>query len=502
MAESTAQSYQETSEVVAAILDVGKRTLRRWPILVAGVVFGILAGLALTRVMLPIYRTQVTLMYRNTVTPESVIIDREHVETWRDKSSRYRELVVTRTNLERIVQELDLYPDIVRTQGLAFAAERLRAELSISMPTAGSLIVIGYSSTDKSKLLPVLDRVEKAFKEQPVVDSVEEAKATKEFLDKQYSAASADLAEKEAQLASFIAAHPEFTQAERGAGGGIGARLQASEAMPGESRTVTLRRQISRIEARLAAMNAPPGTPARPAETRVVPADQQRIDAAQRVANTARERLAQLRQQFTEAHPDVQAGKADLAKAQAELASAQGAARTEALPNLALETPNTPEAKAALGLQLQQLKSELSYVEARGAASTSANKPKGDFVDSVVALETEWTSKQRNVEDARERHASIGQRLFQAETVVRLVSLAGSGQIVTLDAAYEPQLPSARGRVGTAFKGFMGVAVLAFAIALVLTLMDSRIFRIHTLRTIGTPGAILSSIPRAPGGAE
>lgn len=502
MAETTAQSYQETSEVVAALLDIGKRTLQRWPIILVGVLFGIGAGVALPRFMLPIYQAQSTLMYRNTVTAESVVVDRQRMESWKEKSARYRELVVTRTNLEAIVKDLGLYPDVVNKQGLAVAAERFRGDLSINMPLTGTVIQLSFSSTDKSKLLPVLERIEKSFKEQPVVDSVEEAKATKAFLDKQYTAATTDLAEKEGQLASFIAAHPEFAAAERGPGGGIGARLQASEGGPGESRTVSLRRQIARLEARLAVMSAPGAAAQLPVETRVVPADQQRIDAAQRVVSTARERLTQLRAQFTEVHPDVQAAKADVAKAQAELASAQQAARREPVPSLPVApSENTPEARAALADQLKRMRSELAFVEASGLGAT-AGKPKGDFVDSVVALETEWASKQREVENARARHASIGQRLFQADTVVKLVSLAGTGQIVTLDPAYEPQLPSARGRFGTAAKGFLGVAMLGAFLALALTIMDNRIFRIQTLRSIGAEGAILGSIPRAPKGAK
>lgn len=502
MAESTAQSYQETSEVIAGVLDFAKRVLQRWPILLVGVLFGVGAGIVLPRVQRPIYRAQSTLMYRNTVTPESVVVDRQRLESWREKGARYRELVVTRTNLEAIVKDLELYPDVVQSQGLAVAAERLRTDLSIGMPPTGSLITIAYSSTDKSKLLPVLARIEQDFKNQPVVDSVEEAKATKEFLDKQYTAASADLAEKESQLASFIAAHPEFAQAERGPGGGIGARLQAeSGGLPGESRAVALRRQISRLEARLAQMNAPAGAPA-PIETRMVPADQQRIEAAQRVLATARERLGQLRAQFTEVHPDVQAAKADVAKAQAALTSAQQSARTEPVPGLPLgPSDNTPEARAALAEQLKRLKAELTYAGG-GAPSPATTKAKGDFVDSVVALETEWASRQRDVANARDRHASIGQRLFQADTVVKLVSLAGIGQIVTLDPAYEPQLPSARGRFGTAIKGFLGVSVLGALVAVALTFMDNRIFRIQAMRAIGNEGAILGSIPRAPRGAK
>lgn len=502
MPDVAAQSYQETSELVAALIDVAKRVLGRWQIILAGMVLGVGAGAMLPKYILPIYQAQSTLMYRNTVTAESVVVERQNIEGWKDKSLRYRELVVTRTNLEAIVKDLGLYPDLVASQGIAVAAERLRSDLRILLPS-GTLITLSYSTTDKSKLLPVLERIEKAFKEQPVVDSVEEAKATKAFLDKQYEAASTDLAQKESLLAGFIAAHPEFSQAERGPGGGIGARLQASESSPGESRSTTLRRQVSRIEARLAALDAPAGT-ATVVQTRVVPADQQRIDAAQRVVATARERLAQLRAQFTEAHPDVQSGKADVAKAQAELAAAQGAARREALPDLAaISADKGPEARAALAEQLKRLKSELAFVEAsNGGVVSSSSKPKGDFVESLVALETEWTSKQREVENARERHSSIGQRLFQADTIVKLVSLAGTGQIVTLDPAYEPQLPSARGRLGTMFKGFAGVAALGVIVAIALTLLDDRVFRIQTLRTVGGEGAILASIPRAEGGGK
>jgi uncharacterized protein involved in exopolysaccharide biosynthesis len=496
----TAQSYQETREVVAAAFDIVKRVLSRWPILAAGVVLGIGVAVLLPRFMPPIYRAQTTLMYRNTVTPESVVLDRQRIESWRDKGTRYRELATTRTNLERVVRDLNLYPELVASQGIEAAAERLRGDLSINMPS-GTLITVSYSTTDSSKLLPVLERIAQDLKQQPVVDSVQEAKDTKAFLDTQYTAAATELAEKESLLASFIASHPEFAQAERGPGGGIGARLQATEGSPGESRGTSLRRQIARLEARLAGLDGSPGAPAL-VQTRIVPADQQRIDGAQRVASTAAERLAQLRAQFTEAHPDVQAAKADLAKAQQELTRARQAARTEALPDLAPAQAATPETRAALGEQLKRLRSELAYVDASGPAERKTTQKAMDFVDSVVALETEWTSHLRDVENARERHASIGQRLFQADTVVKLVSLAGTGQIVTLDAAYAPQLPSARGRLGTMFKGFVGMSSIGALVALALTLMDDRIFRIQALRAIAEPEAILATIPQAKGGAK
>lgn len=494
-----AQSYQETSDVVLGVIDVLKRVFSRWQILVAGVVLGIGAALLLPRFVLPIYRAQTTLMYRNTVTPESVILDRERVETWRDRGTRYRELVTTRTNLEQVVSQLGLYPDIVAKRGLEMAAEKLRGDLGIAMPS-GTLISLSFSYSEKEKLIPVLERIASDFKRQPLVDSVEEAKATKSFLDGQYAAAAKELAEKEQKLASFIASHPEFAQAERGPGGGIGARLQASDAPAGESRETSLRRQIARIESRLAGLDeASAGAqPKLPPQTRTVPADQQRIDAAQRVVGVAAERLAQLRAQFTEAHPDVQAAKAELGKAQAELSQARQAARTEVLPDLSVPPGATSaEARAALADQLKRLKAELAFV---GAADSPTRKPtakEAAFVDSLVTLETDWVSLQREAEDARQRHSSIGQRLFQADTIVKLVSLAGAGQIVTIDEAYEPQLPSARGKLGTMLKGFGGMVGLAFAVALALALMDDRVYRVQSLRVIGEHDAILAAIPAA-----
>jgi len=53
--------------------------------------------------------------------------------------------------------------------------------------------------------------------------------------------------------------------------------------------------------------------------------------------------------------------------------------------------------------------------------------------------------------------------------------------------------------LGTAFKGFVAMVFLGVLVALALTLIDSRIFRIQTIRNIGNEGAILGTIPRAPG---
>jgi hypothetical protein len=52
------------------------------------------------------------------------------------------------------------------------------------------------------------------------------------------------------------------------------------------------------------------------------------------------------------------------------------------------------------------------------------------------------------------------------------------------------------------FKGLMAMSSLGFLVALALTLMDDRIFRIQSLRTIGEADAILATIPRAKVGAK
>lgn len=495
--ERTAQSYQSTQEVVGSILFFLRRMASRWPIVMAAAVVAVGVAFWAPKVLRPVYQARATLMYRNTVTPESVLVSRDQrAESWREKSARYSELVFTRANLEQIVQEFGLYPDIVKRQGVTQAAERLRAEITVRVPASGTLLTLSYQSTDREKLLPVINRIEADFKQQPIVDSVEEAKATKTFLEKQYQAAGEELAAKEAALAAFVALHPEF--AEPG-GAGVGALTRSRQReidSTGGGRPVgkaALWRQISRIEERLAALDkGSTGVNLAP-QTRIVPEDQARIDAAQRVVATAQERLSGLSQQFTEAHPDVQAAKADLNKARAEFASAKANARTETLPDLTAETEkDIPTLRAELTRELTRLRAEAAKDDT--ARPKTAEGP-NSYVDSLVALETEWTSKYRDVENARSQHASIGQRLFQADTVVKLVSLAGTGQIVTLDPAYEPLQPAGRGRFGTMMKAFMAMMILGLLITAAVTALDERVFREQDLKVDSGTGGVVATIP-------
>lgn len=473
-----------------------KRTLRRRLVLGLALVAALVAAIYAPRLLKPLYSSYFVLMYRETVAPESFSTERFLREGWRQKSARYIDLVLSRSNLESLIEEFDLYPEIREGKGMVEAVQEFRRRLDVDATNASSLMV-RYYSTERDKLVPVLERLENALKQQPAADSASQAAATTEFLQEEYDGVSKRLREKEAALAEFLARHPEFARDGPLTMGQVGALARARDATPtgasqGQSRISALQRQAARLRRQidLHQTQGPEAAAAEAQATRqMLPEDKQRIEAAQSLAETAAERLRQLQKEFTGAHPDVISARNDLSRLRAEVSRLKAAAR--------YLDQSSPAARAPVSLG--SLKAQLARVEraianARASAGPTATAT-DEKVDDIVALETQWATLNREVHSAKDHHESVGRRLFQAATIAKLASLGGDGQMVTVDPPFDPVRPVARGPRTIGAVAFLLVLALGFAVALALTLVDDRIYHEYDLLDVGADAIAVTIAP-------
>ena len=462
---------------IERIVDVLRRATRyMWLVVVVTVVGGGLSVLfALSRPQQ--FESETVLLYREMIS-QSVLQGREIMQSSNVLSSRYKEMLLARSNLVEVIRKFKLFPELVEDEGEVSASDELRLRVSFRDKGAGTFRITfkGDTPEEAQKVTQFLaDRL----KADDNKIRREQAEVTKNFLLGEKGDASDDLKKKERELAVFLARNPEF--AEEGGGGGAGVRSKAKKDAAGgggggggDPKLSALERQRRRLEIRLANPDAPvpvaKEAAPEPGELRDARRD---VDQSQRSLN---EKLSQ----FTERHPDVVEARRHLAEAQQRLkrieAGLPAAADAEAVPA-------GPVDRAALQNELNKVEREIASYKARKPTDTPAPS-KSSVADDVVSLETDWAAVNRAVEEARERVTTLEARVFQAD-ITASSEFADAAQLSVIDEAYVPAKPAGKPRKILAIAGTAAFAGLGLALALGLALIDDRIYRRGDLDRLG-----------------
>lgn len=122
---------------IERILDVLRRATRyMWLVVVVTVVGGGLSVLfALSRPQQ--YESETVLLYREMIS-QSVLQGREIMQSSNVLSSRYKEMLLARSNLVEVIRKFKLLPDTVEDEGEVGASDELRQRVSFRDKGAGT----------------------------------------------------------------------------------------------------------------------------------------------------------------------------------------------------------------------------------------------------------------------------------------------------------------------------------------------------------------------------
>jgi len=497
MAQSVVQTPRDRLQ---RIVDYGVRARRYWWIAFVFIVVG--AGLslvfALTRPQG--YASSAVLFYQERI-QSSLLQGRDAAVMQRNIGERYRELLLARSQLAKIVEDpaLNAYKKELEQDGLEAAVEELR--LAISFEVRGqNTFHVTYKDGDPKRAQKVTERLTELLIEREQELRLEQANATVEFAQEQLDTATDDLLAREKERAQFLVAHPEFAEEQSGSQGGEGAaiRHQKDEKPSGPSnpRLNALERQRARIRARLAAADGAPVP--QPAEHTPSVSEQQakrKVDTAEdEVRQITRELEALRTRGLTDNHPDVRKAKDQLAQAQqrqkraeAELAAIQADIREPIAP------PRSANERAALERELKDVESQIASERAR--SGTPAPK-KNDIADHVVQLETEWARLRREVAEQAERVQTLNDSVFRAQLDAQTKIAEQGASLQVVDPAFLPKKPIGKGKKTLVLAGLVVFTGLGLAMAVGLAIVDDRIYRRVDVEALGV-APLLAVIPKA-----
>lgn len=488
---STDDAQGATKELLR-ILTIMKRALLNWKPSIVIVSFGVLLGAVIAVVKAPTFQSETIVIYR-----QGVRIQQEAGGVSLSLGVRLQEMLLARSRLEAIIEELNLYQREKQREGAVEAVEAFRKDITFKARSTDTFS-ISFKGNDPKVVQRVTERLAQSLMDENQKLRIEQARIQREFLEAEKLRAETELKEKERQLASFLAEHPEFAlDANSQAQGGASIRAQAMAdraTAAGDPALRALERQASRNRALLDPNTAVP----RP-EANADPALEATLSQAQSELATARSDLAGKKSRFTDQHPDVVAASARVAELESKVKAAEQKVRDSRVTAAAdLDSKFNPEQAK------EKLKGQLKSVEAEIALRKKAtdDKEKGKQADAgpteqanrIVALETDWARLSRDVSEARERMNELERNYFRAQ-IEASSSLGGySDQVVVLDPAYLPSKPNPPGKTLIVIIAFGVAFVLAMIIAVLRALLDNRVYEEADLSRVAP---VLAVVPRA-----
>ncbi len=498
MTEPRVDPSDETHEQLLRAAAFLRRVLRFWGTALTILVVGAVAGGGFLFVRHPKFRSETVILYSETVRMGD---EADRPGSAHTAMVRLKEILMSRTSLDAIVREFNLYPEIRKTLGPVDAVEELKKHIEFRAP-GGDTFSLAFTGASPAEAQAVTTRLAAVILSEDSELRSKQASLLREFLETEKRTTEDGLRDAELALASFMAAHPRFAldttplatgaaiRASLGAGGSQPSAPGAARPRAYPYGAATRRVPAAGTEGPSAQVAAPA-----PVEAREAAAEEARAKAA---LAAARANLMDLAARFTPAHPDVRAAQAEVERETNRLAAATAAvAAAELSPSIA--GAGAPPA-AALPVPLPALSPPVStsYPRPAGgaaggaAAAGSAGAPPASEHD-VVALETEWVRLTRLATEAREHEDQVEAALFKANSAAKSESGDHGVRATVIDPAFLPQSAVPPGRTTIAM-AFAGVSLLLAALgAAFKALLDDRVYE---ERDIGQLAPFLASVPR------
>ncbi len=474
-------------------------TFRYWPAIAIAATLATIAAFVAPKIVKPVYESTTVLLHRELISTSSVLgVQGYQGESNLQRNTRLREMLLSRSTLQKIVEDLKLYPETVASRGVIEAVEQMRADTECKVGSANTFS-IRYGGYDPEVVYQVIQRLSETLIAQSTHYRREQAESTRDFLEAQHKGTRKELAASEQSLAKFLADNPEFAFDLTAAGSyAPGASLRASQPKVGapslpkgpekvlDRTTLALERQAERLRRQLKAdedlkAGAKPRPAPQPRAPKVDPAKQQAVDEAKGDVARAEASLASALATYTPKHPDAMAAQSRLNAARAKLRAAQQAATASVadptpIPVAPATKPLSDQERAALNKRLALVNEKISAALKADGTGEVVPIPvvRDDVGERIVALETQWAAVNRELDAIRERDQRLQRQLFEASIVAKVEASGNASQMVVIDESFKPERPARRGPRRTSAIAAALLLLLGVSIALLLSILDDR----------------------------
>ncbi|MDY6903926.1 MAG: hypothetical protein SWH61_04495 [Thermodesulfobacteriota bacterium] len=386
----------------------------------------------------------------------SIIFQEQNINPSRmspDEEMRIEEMVNTvtqqvlsRKNLEQIINRFDLYPSMRQNVPIENVMKRMR-ESDVSVNVArrrGNVFSVSYQGKDPQTVKKVTDTLAVKFIEENMRMREERAKERATYIREELQMSKEKLRKKEAQMRDYKQQYYNEMPDQRADNmqrlNSMQERLQEIQANIHnlEQTRLLVSEQISLRRAQLSDLSSSPVTDDEPGS-----------NLLQELAEARAEREA-LMAKYTEVHPSVRRIEKRIKGLEAEVKAA--GLKIDETGDIMAQDSRIRE----LRLQLRGINLDLAALRRQKKEITDQIETYQKWIDAAPVREAEWSALTRDYQELRDYHDELVSQSLAAEAVESLEQRQRGSRFKVIDPAFLPQTP-----VKGSFLKILALAVFA-----------------------------------------
>ena len=461
---------------VSDYVAIGKRY---WWIVALTTFVGTFAALIISASLRDSYQSEMLVQIVPQRVPDAFVQSTVTART-EDRMNSLEAQVKSRSQLERLIREFNLYPVELRTLPLEDVVNNMRAAISIEMirpmrhlPADAFYVRFMYSDPDvASKVTSALGNV---FIAQNARERGELAKAANKFLQTELGEAKARLAAQERTVERFRQANAGRlpTQSDFNMQAIQTVQTQMQALVESTARDRDRRLLLERLYTDAAAQPAPvPVTPTTGATaaadggTATLPVQQQ--------LQLARAQLTQMERRLTEAHPDVRRQRRVVSELERKLSeepsgTSQPAAADAAASAAELQRRERLNAQKA---EIESLDRQIAFKESEQTRLRATVADYQKRLEAIPGVESQWVALTRDYETLKTSYESLLKKSEDSKVAANLEDRQVGEQFRIVDPARVPVRPVGNVRVQTNAIGFFSGLVVGVGIVVLIFFRD------------------------------
>ena len=455
-------------------LQIGLR--RKWWVIIPFIASLFIA--AGVYVWLPkIYEAKAVVIVQPQAVPESYVKTTISASMM-DRLNTINQEIKSRTTLEKVIRELDLYQNNRRKYPMEEIVETMRRAISVNLvkglqtetrsrsDQAQQAFSISYEGEDPQVVMAVTNRIVSIFIEENLKIRESQAGKTADFLTAELKKLEDELAKKERDISAYKQRHMGQLPGQLDANLRILERLQqqiktTSESIrAAEDRSILYQGQIEQLKKVEAAIPAPPPQPEEPVQTLVRPAPKKvQEDPIVTQYNNLRRDLENAQSKYRENHPDVIDLKRKIANLEPkarELMNKQKAEEEAAQQEVQVSRPVPPQQQRGLRPERDPAMERLinDYTEKYNAAVLEGKRLRDEErkikeqinqyqarIETTPQREQELALLTRDYDLLKNNYQSLMDKNIQSQMAENLERRQQGEQFKILDPARLPEKP-------------------------------------------------------------
>ncbi|MDY6971063.1 MAG: XrtA system polysaccharide chain length determinant [Thermodesulfobacteriota bacterium] len=415
-------------------LEIGLR--RKWLIILPFIVIT-LGAIVWAYQLPPIYRAGTLILIQKQRVPEAYI--KPTVTTGiGERLHTISQQIMSRTRLEKIINEFDLYSDLRQSLFMEEIVTKMRKDIALEVK-GGEAFELFYDGKDPKVVSMVANRLASLFIEENLKMREDLAEGTTEFLDRELLRVKKQLEEQEEAIRAFkernIGALPEQLDANLRTLEQLQVQSQAvtTSIESAKGRKMSLQNQVSHLSGLEAQI-----------DTDLVDIGTVESAESSPTLENLKELLSSLRVRYTEKHPDVLRVKAQIKRLEEEIQSqeepifdevAEEDPYADSSPGLAHSFYDTMTLELeGVDLEISKLNKEQAKLKEKIAAYQKRIEDTPKREQQLVALHRDYGNTQKNYE-------SLLDKRLNAQIAANMEKVQKGERFKILDPARTPQKP-------------------------------------------------------------